>query len=112
MIFSTGAPLGGELTAGGTLYPFRVIWQRFGRKILPFGLHVPRMEAYQGLLAAVTIALAGGLVYSGTRVSPWWIVIGLAAVAAIAERGRVKLARNIEASISLIPTVFTAATLG
>ncbi len=70
------------------------------------------MEAYQGLLAAVTIALAGGLVYSGTRVSPWWIVIGLAAVAAIAERGRVKLARNIEASISLIPTVFTAATLG
>jgi putative nucleotidyltransferase with HDIG domain len=39
-------------------------------------------------------------------------VIGLALVAAIAERGRVRLAPQVEASISLIPTVFAAAMFG
>jgi putative nucleotidyltransferase with HDIG domain len=70
------------------------------------------MEAYQGLLATVAVGLAASLVWLDTRMSPWWIVLGLALVAAIAERGRVKLARNIEASISLIPTVFAATVLG
>src|SRR5581483_2075307 len=37
---------------------------------------------------------------------------GLALVAAIAERGRVRLARATEVSISLLPTVFAAAVFG
>ena len=39
-------------------------------------------------------------------------VLGLAAVAAIAERGRVQLTGNIAVSISVLPTVFAAAMFG
>jgi putative nucleotidyltransferase with HDIG domain len=38
--------------------------------------------------------------------------VGLSLAAAIAERGRVQLGTNIEASISLVPTVFAAAAFG
>src|SRR5271154_2462456 len=41
-----------------------------------------------------------------------YAVLGLAAVAALAERGRVSLGGPTEASISLLPTVFAAAVFG
>src|SRR5262245_6866612 len=40
------------------------------------------------------------------------VVAGLAAVAVIAERGRVRLGSATEVSISLLPTVFAAAVFG
>ena len=39
-------------------------------------------------------------------------VVGLACVAAVAERGRVRLGEASEVSISLLPTVFAAAMFG
>ena len=39
-------------------------------------------------------------------------VLGLAIVAALAERGRVGLASSTEVSISVLPTVFAAAVFG
>lgn len=68
------------------------------------------MTAYQGCL----LLIAGGLFAYAAR---WGLgqvaaVAGLAAVAAVAERGRVTLANGVEASISLLPTVFAAAVLG
>src|SRR5437762_11852626 len=66
--------------------------------------------AYQGALAVLGLALAALAVLHGLP-DPL-AVVGLAAVGAIAERGRVRLANDAEASISLLPTVFAAAVLG
>src|SRR5437763_6726720 len=69
-----------------------------------------RLLAYQGVLAVTALVLAAVAVPHGLN-DPW-AVAGLAAVGAIAERGRVSLANDAEASISLLPTVFAAAVLG
>jgi putative nucleotidyltransferase with HDIG domain len=66
--------------------------------------------AYQGVLAVFAVALATLAVPYG--LDDPWTVVGLAAVGAIAERGRVILGNSAEASISLLPTVFAAAVLG
>jgi putative nucleotidyltransferase with HDIG domain len=66
--------------------------------------------AYQGALIVVGLVLAALAIPQGLHDA--WAVAGLAAVAAIAERGRVRLANDAEASISLLPTVFAAAVLG
>src|SRR5262249_15593363 len=72
---------------------------------------IPRLLlAYQGVLALFGAVLAGLAIPYGLH-DPW-AVVGLAAVGAIAERGRVSLGNSAEASISLLPTVFAAAVLG
>ena len=70
------------------------------------------MVRYQAALVAVSVSLASGLGIAGAGLLNPWAVLGLALVAALAERGRVRLGENIEASISLIPTVFAAALFG
>jgi putative nucleotidyltransferase with HDIG domain len=71
----------------------------------------PQIAAYQVALAAAAVtALAAAL--AATGVPPMWPVVGLAAIAAVAERARVKLSSTVESSISLLPTVFAAAVLG
>jgi putative nucleotidyltransferase with HDIG domain len=68
------------------------------------------MQAYQGLL----LVLAGCLAFVawGHGFRDPVAIAGLALVTAVAERGRVRLGNGIEASISVLPTVFAAATLG
>ena len=70
------------------------------------------MAAYQAVLILGVLVLASGAAVSGVGLEDAWAVVGLAVVAALAERGRVRLGENIEASISLIPTVFAAAMFG
>src|SRR3954447_19460693 len=67
------------------------------------------MVRYQVVLLCLTAALSLGVSIAGGPVDTLWATLGLAVVAALAERGRVRLGENIEASISLIPTVFAAA---
>jgi putative nucleotidyltransferase with HDIG domain len=69
-----------------------------------------RLLVYQGVLAVSALTLMGLALRHGF--SDLWAVAGLAAVGAVAERGRVRLANDAEASISLLPTVFAAAVLG
>ena len=68
------------------------------------------MLVYQGaLLATALVLFVLALPYGlGDPLA----VLGLALVAAIAERGRVRLTGNIEVSISVLPTVFAAAMFG
>jgi putative nucleotidyltransferase with HDIG domain len=66
--------------------------------------------AYQFLLLVVSGALL-------VLAVPWglgnpYAVVGLAIIAAVAERGRVQLDSSIEVSISVLPTVFAAAIFG
>ena len=66
--------------------------------------------AYQAALAALALTmLALAIPYGfGSPIA----VAGLAAVAGIAERGRVRLDGKTEVSISVLPTVFAAAVFG
>jgi putative nucleotidyltransferase with HDIG domain len=68
------------------------------------------MKTYQGVLLAVVLALTALAAGHGLGNLP--AVAGLAAVAAIAERRRVRLENSLEVSISLLPTVFAAAVFG
>lgn len=100
------------------LYPF---WGRMQgvrrsfRQVHPFSVGKTDLPvavlAYLGVLSVLVSVLAFiGL--SGPQHGSAWEIAGLSLVAAIAERGRVRLGINIEASISLIPTVFAAAAFG
>jgi putative nucleotidyltransferase with HDIG domain len=65
-----------------------------------------------GTLCAASIGLAVGLAVAGwTLVSPL-VVLALAAIAAVAEAGRVRLSGTMETSISLVPTLFAAVVFG
>jgi putative nucleotidyltransferase with HDIG domain len=68
------------------------------------------MLAYQGVLFCVALALLILALPKGLG-NPL-AVLGLAVVAAVAERGRVQLGSVTEASISVLPTVCAAALFG
>jgi putative nucleotidyltransferase with HDIG domain len=63
-------------------------------------------------LAVLAVLVATALVLTGHTLGNPWVVVGLAAVAALAERGRVRLNRYLEESISLLPTLFAAVVFG
>ncbi|HEY4349531.1 MAG TPA: hypothetical protein VGM80_18280, partial [Gaiellaceae bacterium] len=65
---------------------------------------------YQATLLLLTAVLLGLSIPLGLGSLP--AVCGLAVVAAVAERGRVRLGDTTEVSISVLPTVFAAAALG
>jgi putative nucleotidyltransferase with HDIG domain len=58
--------------------------------------------------AVVLLQLALG----GPALPPWWVLVGLGAIAALAERQSVPVTRNIETSVSFLPSVFTAVAFG
>jgi putative nucleotidyltransferase with HDIG domain len=72
------------------------------------------MFLYACVLGVVIVGLAGFLVGAGYGVGSPWAVAVLAAAAAVAERGRVRLERGsaTESSISNLPVLFTAVVLG
>jgi CHASE3 domain sensor protein len=63
-------------------------------------------------LSVGAVAAAVGLALAGYTLGNVWVVAILAIAAALAERGRVRLNRYMEESISLIPTLFAAIVLG
>jgi putative nucleotidyltransferase with HDIG domain len=64
------------------------------------------------LLWMVAAAALADLVQAGRGLPPWWVLLGLVAIAALAERQSVAVTRNIETSVSFLPTVFTAVAFG
>jgi putative nucleotidyltransferase with HDIG domain len=82
--------------------PKRLVWREIRS---PLSVWVASL-ALLAVLTGVALVLAGW-----TLGSPW-VVVGLAAVAALAERGRVRLTRYLEESISLLPTLFAAIVFG
>jgi putative nucleotidyltransferase with HDIG domain len=67
---------------------------------------------WAGVLSAFALGLALGLALSGWTLGDPLIVIALAALAAVAEAGRVRLSGTLEQSISLVPTLFAAVVFG
>jgi putative nucleotidyltransferase with HDIG domain len=64
------------------------------------------------LLWAIATAVLIDLAISGRSLPPWWVLGGLVGIAALAERQSVAVTRNIETSVSFLPTVFTAVAFG
>jgi putative nucleotidyltransferase with HDIG domain len=52
------------------------------------------------------------LAHTTHSLPPWWVLFGLVVIAALAERQSVAVTRNIETSVSFLPTVFTAVAFG
>jgi putative nucleotidyltransferase with HDIG domain len=86
------------------------------RKVLKshLGETRPLMLGYAGALCVIAAALAMVLMVTTTISGSLWVVLLLAVVAAIAERGGVQMSStmDLEESISLLPTLFAAVLLG
>lgn len=67
---------------------------------------------YASALAIAAVGATGALVLTGAETGPWVVVIGLAAAAAFAERGSVRLSSTVEESISALPMLFAAVLFG
>lgn len=74
----------------------------------------PLMLAYAATLSLVATGLAVALLLTGSVSGSLWVVLLLAVVAAIAERGGVQMSTtmDLEESISLLPILFAAVLLG
>jgi putative nucleotidyltransferase with HDIG domain len=72
------------------------------------------MLAYAATLSLAAVGLAAALVITTTVSGSFWVVLLLAVVAAIAERGSVQMSStmDLEESISLLPILFAAVLLG
>ncbi len=70
------------------------------------------LSVWVTVLALLVSLVASGLVVSGHNLGSVWVVLGLGAVSALAERSRVRLTRYLEESISLLPTLFAAVVFG
>ncbi len=71
-----------------------------------------QLAAWVASLFVVACGMGLALGLTGHAISNPLVVAGLAAVAALAERGRVRLTRYLEESISLLPTLFAAIVFG
>jgi putative nucleotidyltransferase with HDIG domain len=95
-----------------TVYPFWGSFKSLRRKIC---LNLARADCRAQLWAAALYAWAIAALF-GLRahhhLPPWWALMGLAALAIVAERSSVRLTGHIESSISFLPFVFTAVVFG
>lgn len=80
-----------------------------------------RVVVYLAVVVVCAVGVASGLALRGSGVGSWPAVIGLAAVAAFSERGRITLFAGgvdtgyrgkLNISISLLPAVFAAVLFG
>ena len=101
------------LTANATLYPFRGRMQEFRRSFGGFlDGSPPAMLVYLVSLSAgaAGLALWSYSHYGGLHSA--WSVVALAAVAVVSERASARLGPNLEASVSMLATVFAAVLFG
>lgn len=77
--------------------------------------HIPvmsRIEKYVASLVTAAIAVGIAVLLLGFGIGDLWTVAALAVVAAVAERGTVRLGKTTEQSISLLPMLFAAVLFG
>jgi putative nucleotidyltransferase with HDIG domain len=70
------------------------------------------MYAYVGLLIAGVATVTVWMVSGGYSAGPVWVIPLFGVIAAIAERGAVRLNGNLEVSISQLPRLFVAVVFG
>ena len=79
-----------------------------------FALSLPEalLFAYVATVSIGAISLGAVVSLSSHPGRESWATAALCAVAALSERGRVRLSRTTESSIALVPVIFAAVTLG
>ncbi|MFL6036035.1 MAG: hypothetical protein ACJ74I_13260, partial [Gaiellaceae bacterium] len=84
-------------------------------KPIPFGLRSEIRDgggAYAAILASCAGALAIILLAFGWDLGDAWTVAALCVIAAVSERGLVRLTSTTSQSISILPTLFAAVLFG
>ena len=71
-----------------------------------------KIRLYVGALALSALGLAASLLALGFTSGSLWVVVGLAAINAIAERGGVHIGRTTELTIWILPALFAAVLFG
>jgi putative nucleotidyltransferase with HDIG domain len=71
-----------------------------------------KIRLYVGGLALAALTLSASLVLLGYRAGSLWVVLGLAAANAVAERGGVRIGRTTELTIWILPALFAAVLFG
>jgi uncharacterized membrane protein len=71
-----------------------------------------RVHVYIAALGLTAVVVGTSFILTGHTLGNTWVVIGLAAVAAVAERGSVQFTSTIKQSISLLPLLFAAVLFG
>jgi putative nucleotidyltransferase with HDIG domain len=92
--------------------PFEGWMQGFARHSAVRRQFASPVALWVSSLASLAVLAGVALVATGHTLGSPWVVAGLAGVAALAERGRVRLTRYLEESISLLPTLFAAIVFG
>ena len=67
---------------------------------------------YAGCLAFASLIIAASLVVADYNLGEPWAVVVLCIIAAVSERGLVRLTNTTSQSISILPTLFAAVVLG
>jgi putative nucleotidyltransferase with HDIG domain len=70
------------------------------------------VAVYMAVVVLLAGATAAALILGGVGIGNWGGVVALALTAALGERGRVKLTRTMDVSISLLPATFAAVLYG
>ena len=73
---------------------------------------VPRVEAYAGLLAVLSVVSVVGLVAAGYTLGNPYAVGALCVAAALAQRGQLQMSGLLKISISLFPILLAAVLFG
>jgi putative nucleotidyltransferase with HDIG domain len=113
----------GRLPSGGTddrssVYPFWVSLngrERLGQSLRAAAVFARRERPtllWIGALTLACVVMAGVLFDVGYELPPWWQLCVLALVTAVTERQSVRLAKNVETSVAILPLVFTAVAFG
>jgi putative nucleotidyltransferase with HDIG domain len=71
-----------------------------------------QLYAWITSLWAVAALFGVGFSSAGVDLPPWWTILGLAAIAALADRQSVAVTKNAEASVAFLPLVFAAVAFG
>jgi putative nucleotidyltransferase with HDIG domain len=113
----------GQLPSGGTddpasLYPFwgTSNWRRYLRASRKAALTTLASDTptvlWIAALSALCFGAASALVAAGYELAVWWQLLPLALVTALTERQGVRIARNVETSVAVLPLLFTAMAFG
>ena len=95
-----------------SVYPFWGSFKRYAQNCAVAARSQGAVGLWALALGSLAASLLGVSALSGYGLPSWWVVLGLAGVAGIAERQSVRLTSNIEMSVSFLPAVFAAVTFG
>jgi putative nucleotidyltransferase with HDIG domain len=105
------APIDRGLTATAAYTPFGG-HARLDRLVKGLVSADPRTVAWACTLWVASAAAVGAMWLHGYRLPPWWALLVLGVVAAVAERQRVGVTERQQTSVSFLPLVFSAVAFG